>query len=1133
MRLCLKLCFVLLLGFGFFCGCANFMNGSELKDELDKAVEIANSSEIGIEINLKNKNSGKISPTGVSKIKMGVPFEIELTVTSGFLFDGKFSVYDKSDGRPQKIDCPEECVKFDKKSEYTVGTGITNYVYEVTVLKKNISSILINPDITNLSVTTAPALHSLEIINRYEGSNLFDYFTVELTVEDGSCLEEMVEVRFLDETGKSYVTDGSGYMPYPATVSDIGNGLYHLYFDIDLRDKGPAISEGATFKIEATVKNDGKREDGKNFSASIMSDKMQTKYSYSRTQVKVFNRLNGWINMYPTGPYPPLAAKDYMNTEEGIANHSKTIRLIVLECDENGRDKNVDGQQMSIRYGFCQDKSQLDELQTDHIIPFYTAYDFENECAEIQRIASNAVQMLDFPQEQTYKIIDEVLEDWDMKTENYRLWIYNEIEGVYPNPVQVSEDEEMLLLDPLLEVMDKKYETEQSLLENVSAGMNQELNDNFLKYFHKGEMDCSIIEIPLPSRYDPYKDFYVKVDTDNGINGKKYDVFKFPAAPKIVYAKIENSELTYRLHLQSSDARPGIYRYVYNEYENKCKWDDHLRAEDDFVIPSEFVNNNLDYHFYLYSESSKNKTYLTNKGLECYFFQDSIDTIKYTVKKESEPLEKFPSTVKTEIHSDGLNSGTHTITMSLDNNAFSKYDQVFIKYKQDGNDIYVEPVKSSGSAVSFTVPTADFYVGKFEGLNKTCERKEFSYSLVGSKDGRAYTTEYKISKEDQRIEDNISPIVPEGFDFSDSSYLLTRNDLILDSTGSFLTLKGGFTDQGDGFLFDSDNNMEATIKFTGLNYTAYDEEFNVKFPVDKYLNIPVGHLKKGDYKVDVKIKDKRGNTGSFLTPEIAIFKVDRKKIPEGYKLLNPSGNNIELKFSDTGKGRYYIDFFDGSQWRSVDEGKVLKGESSQQKNLGKSGLVRVLVNEGYSEIGYNNTVSYPFYAHVPSEAVSERDYQLLKNSLRIYSDKPFFVHILQSETDYGRSIDDWENSQLLTKSYEKRTPVTEPVRPSEPDSMNYPDFDYWYEAYCEYLDSEEYKEYTKKYEEYREYIEFVKYESFFGSEINPVYVTENHSSSPYIYNFPWNKLTKKYAVAVITWADNKRYIVPIDMSLKD
>lgn len=1124
-----------------FNSCENFFNGSELKDQIDKAVEIANSSEISVEVNLRNKNSGKISPNGITKIKKGVPIEIELTVASGFDFEDTFFVYDKSNGQ-EKIENPDEYVKFvEKSAPKTMGGGIITYFYEATILK-NISSILISPDITNLNVTTPPTLHEMEIINRYEFSDLVDYFDVNITVEDESTPLQNVDVYFLDNDGNAITTNGSKSIPYIANIKDVGNGLFHLVFRIDLRNQGPAINDGDSFKIKVEVKNEGKDGSNKNFSSSKTSDKILTKYSYSQTRVTVFNNLRGQLQFPPFSLYPPSASTEYMNTEEGVANHSKTVRLIVLECDEKGWDKTPGGQQMPIKYGFTQDSDQLDNPDlADHIIPFYTTYDFASESADVSRIVGETNEKLypEIPDEQLWEIIDEELKANDMQKEEYRKWIFHETKGPFPNPIQISDEEEDVLFWIWLDVLDKKSEAEEPLQENVDFEqeytiMDQKLNNSFHKNFSNGQNSHSIIDIPLPSRIDPYKEFYIKVETDNGINGKKYEVFTFPATPKVISAHIENNELTYKL-LSSSNS--GIYRYKYDEY----KWEELPKKEDSFKLPDEFEADNMDYNFYVYSKNTAEMYSPSDSVLACYFYRDCIDTIKYTVKKKTESLEPFPSNIMPEIRSNGTNSETHTIELPFDKNTFNRFDHIFLQYWIDDIEILEEISQSADGRVSFTIPTNLIY-------NYGNKNESFTYSIIGSKDGRSYSTEYEIFKGDSRIKDNMKPFVPEDPDANQNTYQIERlAGLRLDTTGSYITLGKIFEDNGDGLKIDSDNNITVNIEFTGTNLTAYKEELKVKFPYNKYLNIPISQLPNGDYKFDITIYDKNGNSDSLDCPEASRFKVNRSSVPQGYELIN-NGTNVSLKFRDAGKGRYSIDFFDGSQWKNIDEGEIneqnkgIKKISSDQKDLGKSGLVRVFVNEDYDQYSYNNTVSYPKYVHVPNKTVSIRDYQLLKNSLRIYSDQPFFVHILQSDTDYGKNIDDWENSQSFTHILDS---IPEPIEPKkkdyEPKLEDY-DFDMysWNDAWMNfygyiygYSDGPEYKAYEAAMNIYNDKLYTYLSTSFIGSEINPVYETADHSSSPYVYNFPWDKLTKKYAVAVITWADNKRYLIPIDMTLKD
>lgn len=76
----------LLSSFSFqFTGCENFMEGSELKDDIQNIIKYENAQQITVLIQA-DEGTGTPVPSGNQLVKIGYPFEINFTENSEYSF---------------------------------------------------------------------------------------------------------------------------------------------------------------------------------------------------------------------------------------------------------------------------------------------------------------------------------------------------------------------------------------------------------------------------------------------------------------------------------------------------------------------------------------------------------------------------------------------------------------------------------------------------------------------------------------------------------------------------------------------------------------------------------------------------------------------------------------------------------------------------------------------------------------------------------------------------------------------------------------------------------------------------------------------------------------------------------------
>ena len=156
-----------LFGGIFFCtvslftGCENFLDGSELKEKLDSAIEYANASECTVTI-LQDKTTGTFFSNIKETLKLGYDFELKFTTDPDkYLFRGLEAV-SSSDETISRSDCIDFTLNEEAGNE-------TKGIYVIKLLlKKTAPDILIRPVCSIIPEITSVSPGSSEIAISYK-----------------------------------------------------------------------------------------------------------------------------------------------------------------------------------------------------------------------------------------------------------------------------------------------------------------------------------------------------------------------------------------------------------------------------------------------------------------------------------------------------------------------------------------------------------------------------------------------------------------------------------------------------------------------------------------------------------------------------------------------------------------------------------------------------------------------------------------------------------------------------------------------------------------------------------------------------------------------------------------------------
>lgn len=325
-----------------FISCENFLNGENLKKELDDRIELANATEFSIEFKLPGNNIGSISPNGIQKLKKGQTIDVEISLKENITLSS-INVYSKT--RTSYI-LNNSAISFTEVSK-TSQFGQNVYKYKATILNDSYE-LLVIPTLVNPQDTTPPEVQDNNqfpfIIKRTKDldfketgnvSKHTDSFYINFTaIEQENEISKDCTLNFYDS---STFENCYGSQSVNAEIIDQGNGYYNITISSDLKD-AYAIQEDTNFYLEVEI------SDGFSSARKQISSEQFTKYTQSKSSLAVYNRPVSTVSNKCT------------TTDIEAYNPIDSLTLKILEIDEFFPDD------YDIQWGYTQNYEELSNI---------------------------------------------------------------------------------------------------------------------------------------------------------------------------------------------------------------------------------------------------------------------------------------------------------------------------------------------------------------------------------------------------------------------------------------------------------------------------------------------------------------------------------------------------------------------------------------------------------------------------------------------------------------------------------------------------------------------------------------------------------------------------------------------------
>ncbi len=554
------------------------------------------------------------------------------------------------------------------------------------------------------------------------------------------------------------------------------------------------------------------------------------------------------------------------------------------------------------------------------------------------------------------------------------------------------------------------YASDRTVLENMDMTEipPSELVEHYESNAHTGYYEyfyeCSL-SVAVP---DKSKMTFVKITVMDLVGNSNSRYFAIPPVPKTVLAYISeeplsasaNAKRMYLTLTNPSDSEIDGFEksFSYNIYRHSlsCQGDTWDRLGT--VYPSS--------QNYVISESQDGYDTLSETPYYTqlyYSFYDEYGDWRYIYGPVSEeniarmkddvslsPLTVSPSMVS--ITPNEVNS--HRISITLDETEVSNFDSIVVCDNERSYSVH----EFSGNKISFDVDTENFY----EPYNPQT-RDEYKFDVIGIKNNASVTTEYEVSASDASIVDNVPPVYIDD---------VTKNR---DYTGKFLDLTM-FSDVGAGFPYFQWSDV--TYKGVDSSYLATRETILEQ----SRMMIPLRHLPQGTFLISFEIEDSAGNVTPISFEYTSEWKTFSYYQDYSYS-LDVAGSTAYSTFNVKPKSYNSDVFYEKVSYDKIESNSWVHLASNQ--GMMTQSLVSVPYSyksgvptgtKGFLRFYLTNDKTYdgrsfggPFYLYSGGkQTVGVKDIIEGKRGIQIYSNKPFYVHTVWNEVNFGDDATEWE-----------------------------------------------------------------------------------------------------------------------------
>ncbi|MCQ2575950.1 MAG: hypothetical protein MJ162_04330 [Treponema sp.] len=947
----LNFIFILLV----FSGCKNFLNGSDLKEQLDAEITLAKAASVSFEIDC---NYGKITPSADFAKKVGQTFTLSyLEVDSGYCFE--------------RWICSSPAVKIVEPLKDTT---------EVEVLAASKEKVVIRPVLHKRPVVTEKIPGTSESGNRKD-SSIIVRFSKKMNPAD---FKDFSKILIVSDTGK----DLTPHFVSPV-LSDDG-------YTLTIRaDRENLIDLGTSLKMQVIVSLSGNISDAENvtlgntyewnYTINNITDETAPSVAYINASRDAADFASA-SNLMKKGTF-----EEVINSIGEEQFFTDTYHVSSINFDFKLSDEGSGIEHLLVKEKLLYDTEgtassetketivplndyKINDVEWSGVLEYNLSKDMTDGIMEVEVIP------VDFCGNKAKSVVFPVIKDTSFPIEIGDI-LYGAKAADFmdecPRSPAVYKDFDGIIFCELY-TKDGQWAN----YNNIAYCSNE-----YEDIFERGELytlENKLIESVFSSVSDagwPYlkftkmnnkENYKVKIIFTDRAGNEFVENITVSAAPEInsvTYVEKDNKGY-YSIGLGDSIFTQGIDNsYVLIDYSSTEDFNSYNEVdyEDDFMIP---VNSSSDI-IYAYVGVKSFNDYI-NMWSDLYIISDVPSYNTDTSRKINFDAEFEPVRIK--------NSGLYKLTVNIPSEEISKYESLYIEVENSNYESgpYTKTYPVSDTQIICYVPADGYYIYKV----CVCGKKE---NLLYKSDIK----DFEISKESS--DDYCAP------------WISTESGKRVQTTLKFID----YPSQDLSGLIDENGNINLEIYHAGFTSKNLSEDEILQLPVEKitinpaklsanktyfYPHFSLYGVDGGDsdyYKIYLHIKDKNGN---YIFENCILSRVSN--ITEEFiPYYNKETGKLEkiIKMSNYGSPLYYN--FSGGSWSSY---KLISNISTDAST---SDFIKVIFNEIQKR---------PYYL---PKVKKECQIKLMKTNFHqvgIKCEENVFYHVLCSPINFGNNIDEWE-----------------------------------------------------------------------------------------------------------------------------